>query len=85
MKVVERYEDMSPRGRLRVFKQDDGDMIVRIIPDPKDENTKYLGDSAEFCTIGGGGGQSPNTLQALRGLMEAIEKDNAEYPQERGR
>ena len=34
-KMVERYEDMSPLGRLRVYKQDDGDLIVEIVPDPQ--------------------------------------------------
>jgi hypothetical protein len=31
---AERFEDMSPRGRLRVLQQDDGDIIVEVVEDP---------------------------------------------------
>jgi hypothetical protein len=80
MKKVERYEDMSRLGKLVVLQQNDGDMIVSIIPDP--EEPKHLIQSAEFCTLTGGG-QSLNTRKALQNLMEAMEKDNREKPQER--
>jgi hypothetical protein len=79
--LVERYEDMSPLGRLRLYKQDDGDMIVAIIPDPDCPSGH---DSVEFCSCGSGGGQSPKTLQALYALMAAIEADNADRKQVRG-
>lgn len=83
MKVYERYEDMSPLGRLRLIEQPDGDMIVCIIPDPNEDKFLKLFPSAEFCTIQGGG-QSQNVLKALRNLRDAIEKDNKEKPQHRG-
>ena len=64
---VERYEDMSPLGRLRVFQQDDGDMIICAIADDG------ASESVEFCNSGG---KSPRTLAALRALMNAMEEDN---------
>ena len=79
MKTVTRFEDMSQRGRLTLTRQDDGDIIVGIIPDSE----KLLQSrNVEFCTHGGGG-QSQNTLRALYALMEAIELDNQEYTQQR--
>lgn len=79
-KYVERHEDMSPLGRLRVFQQDDGDMIIAIVPDPN-ANSWERG-SVEFCTKAGGG-RSPRTRKAIQDLMLAIEKDNAENPDPR--
>jgi hypothetical protein len=80
---VKRYEEMSPRGKLMIHQQDDGDVIVAVIADPDE---KRLGSSvcmsAEFCTYAGGG-RSPNTRMAIIALMEAIEKDNKENPQHR--
>jgi hypothetical protein len=71
---AERREDMSPRGRLRLHAQDDGDMCVMVIEDD--------GTSAgiEFCNSGG---HSPRTLQALRNLSRAMQ-DDAIDEQERG-
>jgi hypothetical protein len=77
MKVVERIEDMSVRGRLRIIQQDDGDIIVAV--QSERDGLLQPGDSVEFCTIGTGGGRSPRTLNALRALMAAMEGDNAEY------
>ncbi len=82
MRACERFEDMSPKGKLKLLQQDDGDIIVVVIPDP--DSRDKLFPSAEFCTHMGGG-QSPNVLKALRGLMEAIERDNKETPQHRGK
>ena len=81
MKKVERYEDMSPRGKLVVCQQNDGDMIISVIPDP-DEKPRHFIHTAEFCTLSGGG-QSLNTRKALQDLMNAIEKDNHEGSQNR--
>ena len=78
--VVERYEDMSPDGRLRLVRQDNGDVILAIIP-PIGSGRPIV--DVEFCSIGAGGGQSPNTLRALRDLMEAMRRDNIEQPQKR--
>jgi len=66
------------------MQQEDGDIIVGIIPSSmEDFHQKGLVQTAEFCTIGSGGGQSPRTLQALRALMDAIEQDNRTLPQHR--
>lgn len=78
MKIVERNEDMSPRGKLVVLQQDDGDIIV--CSQGMDRDLVQPGSSVEFCAIGSGGGRSPHTLRALYALMEAIERDNAERP-----
>lgn len=78
MKVVERIEDMSSRGRLRVIQQDDGDIIVAV--QSMEDGCLQNGDSVEFCTGFSGGGKSPNTLNALYALMDAIKKDNLEHP-----
>jgi hypothetical protein len=54
--VIARKEDMSVNGCLRLFRQEDGDICVAVIADN--------GDTAgvEFCSVGMGGGRSPNTL-----------------------
>lgn len=79
---VERIEDMSPDGKLSVLRQPDGDIIVNVRPSKgdRDYGGSPFGVSVEFCAPGAGGGRSPHTLRALRDLMEAIEKDNAESP-----
>ena len=80
---IQRYEDMSPRGCLRLFRQNDGDIIVVAVPNPEDAERRGLppfGIGVEFCASGG---QSPNTREALLALWEAIEKDNALNPQNR--
>lgn len=65
-----RPEDMSEKGRLHLFPQDDGDMVVRVV-DGDDERHVAI----EFCASGG---RSPHTLQALRDLSHAMSRDNAE-------
>lgn len=84
-RVVERFEDMSPRGRLRLLQQTDGDIIVCIVEDPNGPNDGAVVD-VEFCTSGNGGGGSPHTLLALRQLMDAMRLDNIENhkPSRRG-
>lgn len=84
--MVQRFEDMSPSGCLRLFRQEDGDIIVCAVPDYdecKRRKLPPLGISVEFCTYGGGG-QSQHTHKALLALWESIERDNAEHPQSRG-
>lgn len=76
--VVERLEDMSSRGRLRLIEQMDGDIIVAV--QSMEDGFLGIGDSVEFCSGYSGGGKSPHTMEALRNLMEAIKKDNAENP-----
>ncbi len=84
--MVERREDMSPTGRLRLFRQDDGDVIVAIVPDKNGQDYKLFKQcSVEFCSVGAGGGRSRHTLEALRALFVAMERDNVESPiRERG-
>ena len=78
MRMAERFEDMSQRGRLQVLQQDDGDVIVTVIEDMDSRGPcAGLGASVEFCTSGG---KSPKTLAALRALMQAIADENAERP-----
>ena len=81
MKNIERRDDMSPNNRLVVHQQEDGDMIVGVVPGSMEEfNRMGFSQSVEFCTIGMGGGRSPKTLYALRNLMEAMEEDNRDRP-----
>lgn len=72
---VERFEDMSPTGRLRIMRQDDGDMIVVVIEGDGASN------AVEFCTPMSGGGQSCRTHNALRVLMVAMAQDELERRQ----
>ena len=81
MDTVERNDDMSPNNRLVVHQQEDGDMIIGIIPGSMEEcNRMGFSQSVEFCTIGMGGGLSPRTLHALRNLMAAMIEDNQDRP-----
>ncbi len=84
IKTCERVEDMSPDGRLRLFREDDGDIIVSIVPPTSKMKGDYsfgLSDmEVQFCSVGSGGGRSEHTRKALFALMEAIEKDNTENP-----
>jgi hypothetical protein len=73
--VAERFEDMSPRGRLRVLREQDGDVIVCVIPDPQAHPGQPM-LSVEFCTSGGG---SPRTHAALLNLLDAMAQDNEDH------
>lgn len=68
--TVRIHEDMSPDGMLILHRQEDGDVIVCVVPS-SEGNIPY---TAEFCTAGGGG-RSPNTHRALVALIEAVKKD----------
>lgn len=80
----ERFEDMSPDGRLGIMIQPDGDVIVAIygrgITD-RQEDMQLI--QVEFCFPGSGGGQSSRTRAALQAVAEAIRLDNEESPQHR--
>ena len=76
---VERREDMSPDGVLRIRQQSDGDIIVACERSNYENMTLEI-CSVEFCATGAGGGRSPRVLQALIALMDAIELDNLERP-----
>jgi len=72
--MVARKEDMSQNGRIRLLRQDDGDICVSII-----DNDGNMA-SVEFCTPMRGGGVSPQTLAALDALALAIHEDNQAMP-----
>jgi hypothetical protein len=71
---VEREEDMSPDGKLKLIQQDDGDIIV-VVQESLSE-FRATSASVEFCIPGTGGGTSPETHKALLHLMEAMAADN---------
>ena len=73
--VVERLESMSPDGRLRLYIQPDGDVIVAVLQSEGDANGSAIA-SVEFCTPGAGRGGSPRTWHALGKLAEAMALDN---------
>jgi hypothetical protein len=75
-RIVERNEDMSPIGRLALLLQVDGDVIVVVMADPRE----FSQTSVEFCQPFSGGGRSPHTLEALKDLAVAMERDNTENP-----
>lgn len=66
-----RYEDMSPTGKLVLFRQQDGDVIVKVIQED------FSSAAIEFCIPMTGGGSSEHTHRALAALMVAMERDNA--------
>ena len=76
-----RYGDMSRYNRLQVIQQEDGDMIVVVQEYPNNNLDRGKIASVEFCVPGSGGGRSSHTVQALRDLARAIERDNKEHPQ----
>ena len=71
---IARKEDMSPNGRLRLFKEEDGDICVAVI------DTEGNMTDVQFCVPGLGGGKSGRTLAALDALALAMAADNAEQP-----
>ncbi len=75
--VYERREDMSPDGKLQIFLQNDGDVIVQVIGYRHDQLELA---SVEFCSCGSGGGRSPKTRAALLELARAIAEDNRTKP-----
>ena len=81
---VERLESMSVEGSLKLFKQEDGDIIIQVMT-MKNSFGQRLKEpriaSVEFCTPGSGGGGSKETWRALVNLFEAMKKDNADPSQ----
>lgn len=73
--LIERPEDMSPDGRLSVFRDSEGDFHVRVIP-PQDRSEDYA-PSVEFVSQCQ---RSPRTVAALAALLEAMRLDNEEHP-----
>jgi hypothetical protein len=72
--IYERFEDMSPDGRLQVVIDSDGDVCIGIVP--SSDEVRHFAPSVEFCTVSVGGGNSPRVRQALLDLAEAIMLDN---------
>lgn len=85
---VSRIADMHPTRRLKLWRQEDGDIIVTIeqkgclIRSYTFDGQEEVSAEVEFCTSGG---NSPRTREALRQLMEAMELDNQESPDFRDR
>lgn len=73
---VARKEDMSVNGRIRLLRQEDGDMIIAVIDDEG-----HMA-SVEFC-VTSAGGKSPRTHEALCNLALAIMEDNKNEPHRR--
>lgn len=73
-RIVERKEDMSPRGKLVLLEEGNGDIVLEIIPDPND--FPHRKNRVEFCTYFPGGSRSPRTHKALSDLMDAMERDS---------
>jgi hypothetical protein len=83
MEPVSRKEDMSPRGQLRIFTDNEGDIHVSVFSDDGSGRIETM-SSVEFCTCGIGGGQSPETRKALIELSKAMEMDNKNRPAKAG-
>jgi len=76
--AVERPEDMSQKGKLRVFVEDDGDVIVAVHEEVKDDDGTPMvgpGVDVQFCCPHSGGGHSPETWKALLALAKAMRRD----------
>ena len=72
-----RMGDMDCQAALVVHMQPDGDLVVWI-GSPYYPNSEVR--EVEFCSIPAGGGRSRHTREALKNLIEAIQKDNEECP-----
>ena len=74
-----RYEvrDSMNEATLAVVKTDDGDMIIEVIKPGKTSRTSHIdvSNSAQFCTLRGGG-KSLRVRRALEDLARAIIEDS---------
>lgn len=75
---VDRQEDMSPDGRLRLTRDDDGDIYVEVFG-ARGSDEYPPNACVEFTTIGPGGGKSEQTMNALRALFVAMHADNGVF------
>lgn len=75
---VGRIEDMSTRGRMKLFREDDGDIIVSVSSER--DGLVQPSESVQYCTPGMGGGRSPRTFNALINLAIAMDEDNKAIP-----
>lgn len=78
--ITERKESMSPRGFIRLIRQDDGDIVICV--GSGDHNGKIeVVNAVEICTPFTGGGGSSRTYAALIQLMGAMAADNLDVRQ----
>ncbi|WP_412535947.1 hypothetical protein [Marinobacter sp. MIT932201] len=75
-KAIARICDMREGKALQLFVEDDGDVIVSVIP----EGGIYA-KGVQFCASGT---QSRRTVQALHELFEAMAEDEEAIPQGAG-
>lgn len=80
--MVDRKEDMSPDGYLRLTMEEDGDVIISVASGGPNGELENFAD-VQFCTSFGGGGASPKTHKALRELMKAMAEDNRDGKEHR--
>lgn len=71
---TERIGDMGEGLKLQLFREDDGDIIVSVLPE---KHKVAMDGGVQFCTPFSGGGRSQHTHAALVQLMVAMEKDAA--------
>lgn len=74
---ISRKEDMSPKGYLQLYMENDSDIIVLVHSGDSDESDPATYAHVQFCTYAGGG-KSQRTLAALRLLAEAMALDSKE-------
>lgn len=72
MSSVERTGDMDLKSKLVLWRQEDGDIVVKVI----EMNGHFYTAEVEFCAPGLGGGRSPLTHEALNKLFEAMHREN---------
>ena len=70
---IERICDMRDGFKLRLLKQEDGDICVSVLK----ETDRVNFDNVEFCNSGT---QSPRTHKALCDLFRAMQDDENERP-----
>ncbi|WP_372986984.1 hypothetical protein [Marinobacter sp.] len=75
-KAIARICDMRDGKALQLFVEDDGDVIVSVIP----EGGIYS-KGVQFCMSGS---QSRRTVMALHELFEAMQEDEKDLPQRAG-
>lgn len=71
--VAERIGDMGEGTKLQLFREDDGDFIVSVMP----EKHRIPDLQVQFCVPGRGGGSSRKTWDALCALHYAMHEDAA--------
>ena len=75
MSVTQRLESMSPRGFIRLMRENDGDICVTVAEGGPNGEIETIA-TIQICTPFGGGGGSPETYGALIQLMAAMARDN---------